>query len=154
MISRQTLVRSALVAVAAASLSACGSMDGMTSKSSVSVMQLGSSMSGAAEVPPNDKRGAGTAEVQFNRDTNVMTYSITYSGLSGPVTGAHIHGPAVAGANAGIVVPFTSVAQSPIKGQATLTPTQAGDLMAGMYYVNLHTAAHPGGEIRGQLQKR
>ena len=75
---------------------------------------------------------------------------MTYSGLTGALTGAHIHGPAAAGANAGIVVPFAN-SPSPIVGEAKLTPAQAGDLMAGLYYVNLHTPGNPGGEIRGQL---
>ena len=74
-----------------------------------------------------------------------------YSGLSGPVTGAHIHGPAASGANAGIVIPFTGDLASPIKGSATLTDAQIADLEAGKYYVNLHSAANKSGEIRGQL---
>ena len=63
---------------------------------------------------------------------------------------AHIHGPAEPGANAPPVVPFANAA-SPISGTATLTDAQAADLMAGKYYVNVHTAANRGGEIRGQI---
>jgi hypothetical protein len=63
---------------------------------------------------------------------------------------AHFHGPAAAGANAGVVLPFANPA-SPIEGQATLTPAQAADLSAGKWYANVHTAANPGGEIRGQM---
>jgi hypothetical protein len=167
MSSCHTLVRTVLVSTAvAAGLAACGAMDRMkpgstasaaastsaaSSSASASVARLRASLSGAAEVPPNDKNGKGEAEVTLNRDTGQLTYRVTYSGLSGPATGAHIHGPAAAGANAGIVVPFASP-QSPISGEAKLNPTQVGDVLAGMYYVNVHTAAHPGGEIRGQLQ--
>jgi hypothetical protein len=90
------------------------------------------------------------AEATLDKGTNVLKYKVTYSGLSGPATAAHFHGPAVAGANAGVVVPFTSPA-TPIEGTATLTPAQAADLMAGKWYANVHTAANPGGEIRGQM---
>ncbi len=68
-------------------------------------------------------------------------------------TAGHFHGPAEPGKNAGVVVPFTSVATSPIEGSATLTDAQAADLVAGKYYVNIHTDANKGGEIRGQVTK-
>jgi hypothetical protein len=66
---------------------------------------------------------------------------------------AHIHGPAEPGANAPPVVPFANAA-SPITGTATLTDVQAADLAAGKWYVNVHTAANRGGEIRGQIVKK
>ena len=72
--------------------------------------------------------------------------------MTGPVTAGHFHGPAAAGANAGVVVPFAGSLASPITGSATLTDPQIADLKAGKWYVNLHTAANPGGEIRGQVQ--
>ncbi len=71
--------------------------------------------------------------------------------MTGPVTAGHFHGPAAAGANAGVVVPFAGSLASPITGSATLTDAQIADLKAGKWYVNLHTAANPGGEIRGQV---
>ena len=55
--------------------------------------------------------------------------------------------------NAGVAVPITGIATSPVEGSATLTDAQAADLVAGKYYVNIHTAANPGGEIRGQVMK-
>ena len=57
------------------------------------------------------------------------------------------------GANAGVLVPFSSPGTSPIKGTATLTDAQEQDLMDGKTYANVHTAANPGGEIRGQITK-
>ena len=80
----------------------------------------------------------------------MLTWKLSYSGLTGPATAAHFHGPAVAGSNAGVVIPFASPA-SPIEGQATLTAAQAADLLAGKWYANVHTAANKGGEIRGQV---
>lgn len=141
---RKTLVRAALAAGVLA-LSACS----MAPKANVTM--LGATLSGAQEVPPNARTGTGVADIRYNRDTGMVSWTVTYSGLSGPVTGAHIHGPAGPGANAGIVVPFTP-GPSPITGEAKVTPTQSGDLLAGLWYVNLHTAAHPPGEIRGQIR--
>lgn len=114
------------------------------------MVRFSASMSGANEVPAVTTSGAGMAQATLDKDTNVLKWKISYSGLSGPATAAHFHGPAAAGSNAGVVVPFTSVA-SPIEGQATLTPAQVSDLMAGKWYANVHTAANKGGEIRGQM---
>jgi Cu/Zn superoxide dismutase len=94
--------------------------------------------------------GKGTGTFTFEPATKVLTYTVEYEGLSGPAAAAHIHGPAEPGANAGVVVPFASAA-SPITGTATLTDAQVADLQAGKYYVNVHTAANRGGEIRGQI---
>jgi hypothetical protein len=109
-------------------------------------------LTSASEVPPNDSKGTGTADVNFDTASKLLTWKVTYSGLTGPVTMAHFHGPAEPGKNAGIMIPFKDVA-SGAQGSATLTDTQAADLMAGKMYVNVHTAAHPGGEIRAQVTK-
>ena len=95
------------------------------------------------------KRAAATASL--DTATKSLTWTVEYSGLSGPATAAHIHGPADPGANAGIVVPFTGNLASPIKGSATLTDAQIAQLEAGKWYVNIHTEANKGGEICGQL---
>ena len=127
-----------------AGLAGCGSM------AASNTVQLSGAMAGSNEVPGNTSPGTGIAQATFNKDTNLLTWKITYSGLTGPASAAHFHGPAAAGANAGVVIPFNSPV-SPIEGQATLTAAQAADLLAGKWYANVHTAAHKGGEIRGQL---
>lgn len=109
-------------------------------------------LSSGAEVPPIAGTGTGAAVVNFDPATKEITYTVTYSGLSGPAKAAHIHCGAAAGANAGVSVPFKSAA-SPISGSATLTDAQIADLEAGKCYVNIHTEAHGGGELRAQLAK-
>ena len=109
-------------------------------------------MTGATEVPAKTTDGKGTATASLDTATKMLTYQVDYSGLSGPATAGHFHGPAEPGANAGVVMPFAAPA-SPIKGTATLTDAQMADLMAGKWYANIHTAANPGGEIRGQMTR-
>lgn len=114
-------------------------------------VQLSAKLSGANEVPPNASAGSGTIQASLDKQTNVLKWTVTYSGLSGPVKAGHFHGPAAAGANAGVAQGFAGSMDSPIQGSTTLTAAQAADVQAGKWYVNLHTAANPGGEIRGQL---
>jgi hypothetical protein len=119
-------------------------------------------LSGANEVPAKAVTGTGQATIVKSGDT--YTYTVTYSGMTGPLTGGHIHGPAAAGANAVVIVPFNTTGAG---ASGTLTGTFTGtnnvsitpadlDLMmtAGNAYVNLHTSANTGGEIRGQLSKQ
>ncbi len=115
-------------------------------------VQFKADLKGSSEVPPNMTAGSGSVTASYDPATKQLTWSGSYSGLTGPATAAHFHGPAEAGKNAGVAVPITP-ATSPLKGSATLTDAQAADLMAGRWYVNVHTEANKGGELRGQLTK-
>jgi hypothetical protein len=95
--------------------------------------------------------GKGAATASLDTASKTLTWDVDYSGLSGPVTAAHLHGPADPGANAPVVVPFNGSLATPIKGSATLTDAQIQQLEAGKWYVNIHTEANKPGEIRGQL---
>ena len=108
-------------------------------------------LTGAQETPPNDSKGKGAVDAAYDAATKTLTWTITYSDLTGPASAAHFHGPAAVGAKAAPVVPIKGDLKSPIKGTATLTDQQAKDLQAGMWYFNVHTAKFPDGEIRGQL---
>ncbi len=110
-------------------------------------------LNGGAEVPPVQSKGTGTAAVNVDPATKQISWRVDYSGLSGPAAAAHIHCGAAAGANAGVAVPLGSGSNwaSPLEGSGTLTDAQLADLQAGKCYVNIHTAANKGGEIRGQL---
>jgi CHRD domain-containing protein len=106
-----------------------------------------------SEIPPNNSAGKGTADLDYDAATKKLSWKLTYSGLTGPATAAHFHGPAEPGKNAGVAVAIPNASKSPVEGSATLTDAQAADLEAGKYYINIHTAANPGGEIRGQVTK-
>jgi hypothetical protein len=101
----------------------------------------------------NDSKGTGSAEVTYDTASKTLTWTVTFDGLTGPATAAHFHGPAAPGQNAGVAVLIGNNPTSPAKGTATLTDAQADDLAAGRWYINIHTAANRGGEIRGQVVK-
>jgi hypothetical protein len=108
-------------------------------------------LNAASETPPTDSLGTGTLDATYDTTSKLLTWTVTYSGLTGDVVAAHFHGPAAVGATAPPVVPLTAPYASPIKGTATLTDQQASDLGSGMWYINLHTAKYGDGEIRGQV---
>jgi hypothetical protein len=107
------------------------------------------------ETPPNESKGIGSLTATYDTTSKVLTWKGTHSGLTGDVTSAHFHGPAEAGRYADVAI-WISTRGKPLppsfEGQATLTDAQAADMTAGRWYVNLHTAKYPGGEIRGQLE--
>ena len=119
-------------------------------------MKFKADMNGASEVPPTTTSGKGTVTATYDPATKVLTWEGNFSGLSGPATAAHFHGPAEVGKNAAPAVWISEKGQnlaSPFKGTATLTDAQAADLEKGLWYANVHTEANKGGEIRGQVVK-
>jgi len=109
-------------------------------------------LKGSSEVPSNASTAMGTAILTFNEDTKMFTVVTTYSGLT--PAGGHIH-MAAADANGAVVYPFGTNLASPITFESgVLTVEQVKALTDEMLYVNLHTTAFPGGEIRGQLMKQ
>lgn len=115
------------------------------------VLHYTASLNGASETPPNDSAGTGTAAVTLDDAAKTVSWTVSYGGLTGPATMAHFHGPAPVGQAAGVEVPLNGALASPITGSAPVTDAQIADLKAGQWYVNVHTAAHPKGEIRGQV---
>jgi hypothetical protein len=116
-------------------------------------LKFKANLTGQAETPPTDTKGNGTLSATYDTATKTLAWTVDYSGLTGPAIGAHFHGPAPAGKPAPVEVPQKGSLDSPMKGSATLTDAEAKDLMAGMMYFNIHTAAHQPGEIRGQVEK-
>jgi hypothetical protein len=114
-------------------------------------MVFSATLSGASETPPVSTSATGTATLTVNADKKGGTLNLTYQGLSGAITGSHIHGPADPGVSANVLISLdiTKLSSQTI----TLTDEQFGFLNAGKLYVNIHTASNPNGEIRGQLTK-
>lgn len=112
-------------------------------------------LSSAQEVPTNASTGTGRGRIVLDTTTNMITYTITFTGLSGTQSLAHIHSPAPIGSNTGVQVTFTSVGGTSgiISGTAAVTATIIGHIRSGQAYVNIHSTAFPGGEIRGQIAK-
>jgi CHRD domain len=137
----RTIRRTGLAGLALVALLATGSI------AAAETVQL------KADLKGSNAAATGNATVTYDTASKQVTWRITYSGLSGTPTAAHFHGPAQPGANAGVAVPIPNPATSPIQGSATLTDAQAADLLAGRYYINIHTAANPPGEVRGQVTK-
>ena len=133
---------------------ACAAALAFASPSLAEMVHFKASASSAQEVPPNDSKGTATVNATYDTATMTLSWDGTYSGLSGPATAAHFHRGAP-GKNGGVVVPIFAgaSAKSPFKGSRQLTDEQSKELMAGLLYLNIHTAAHKAGEIRGQLTK-
>ena len=141
-----TVLRSTVAAIAFAGAMA------FAAPSMAASMNFKAALDAKSEVPLTDSKGTGTVTATYDTTSKKLTWKGSYKDLTGPATAAHFHGPAETGKNAGVAVPIAP-ATSPLEGSATLTDAQAADLMAGKWYVNVHTAANKGGEIRGQLTK-
>jgi hypothetical protein len=115
---------------------------------------LSATANGAQEVPPVTTSATGSVTGTYNTSTNALSYTVTWTGLSGAPTLMHFHGPALAGANATPtldITGFSATASGTYTGSATLTEAQEADLLAGKWYWNAHTATNGSGEIRGQV---
>ena len=119
-------------------------------------VKFGATMTPDTEVPAKTAPGAsGTVTATLDTATRKLDYDARWTGLTGPATAAHLHGPAEPGKNAGVQVKIGDANPvSPTVGSATLTEDQVAQLTAGQWYANVHTAANPGGEIRGQLTRQ
>jgi uncharacterized protein (TIGR03118 family) len=108
-------------------------------------------INGASQVPAIQTAASGSASLTLVGSE--MFYKVSFSGLSGPATGAHIHGPADSTTNANVIIPFSppAAASGTFSGSVALSPPQMAYLLAGQTYINIHTATNAGGEIRGQI---
>jgi hypothetical protein len=107
-------------------------------------------LKGTSEVPANASAAIGLATLTYNPNTKLFTIVVTHDLVA--VTGGHIHKGAT-GINGEVVFPFLTTTSPITYTSVALTASQLSDLNAGLYYVNLHTASFPDGEIRGQILK-
>ena len=115
-------------------------------------VSLKADLKGSNEVPPNTAAATGSVAITYETARKKLDWKGSLAGLSGAPTAAHFHGPAEAGKNAGVQLAIPNPGTA-FEGSALLTDGQAADLLNGRIYVNIHTAAHPGGEVRGQIVK-
>ena len=144
---KSTILRSTLAALT------CAAALVLATPSMAAMVNLKADLKASNEVPPNDSKGTGTLTTTYDDASKKLTWKGSTKGLSGPATAAHFHGPAESGKNAGVAVPITGAEKDSFEGSATLTDAQASDMMAGKWYVNVHTATNKAGELRGQLTK-
>ncbi len=140
------VLRSSLAALA------CAAALAFASPTLAASINFNADLKASEEVPPNASKGTGQVSAVFDTNSKVLTWKGVYSGLSGDATAAHFHTGEV-GKNGGVAVPIAPISPS-FGGTATLTDAQIADMMAGKWYVNIHTAANKGGEIRGQFTKK
>ena len=124
----------------------------LATPSMAAMVNFKAALSGKSEVPPNATAGTGSVTATYDSDSKKLAWKGSYSGLTGPATAAHFHGPAPEGKNAGVMVPINPNGPS-FEGSATLNDAQGKALMDGDMYVNVHPADNKGGELRGQLKK-
>ena len=124
----------------------------LAAAASAETLHLTARLDSKAETPPNASHAVGEIQAVLDTETRLLTYKLTYQGLTGPATAARIHGPAKAGQTGPQVLAADDVA-NPISGNASLTADQVAALKKGLWYVNIATAANPDGEIRGQIKR-
>lgn len=129
----------------------------MTTNVKATVYTLDLALSGQNEVPPNATTASGILTGTYNDATHVLSFNLMFNGLTAPATAAHFHGPANAGQNGPVQVPLAGfpagVTSGTYSNTFVLTLEQESQLLCGQWYVNIHTAAYPGGEIRSQVKE-
>jgi hypothetical protein len=125
--------------------------------SQAATYSLFASLDGAQEVPPVATPGTGTGYVTYDDVSNLLNWNITFSDLLAGTTVAHFHGPAAPGVSASPIVTIPlgaslGMTSGTLLGSATITDTHEAQLLSDLWYINIHTSLHTGGEIRGQAQ--
>src|ERR1700744_2308909 len=115
------------------------------------IFDVSATLKGASEMPPSETSGSGTLTGELDTNNKAFSYEVNYSGLSGPVTAAHLQGAVTPGSSDQPVIASQALT-NPIEGTTTLTDDQVSSLQSGKWSLNLMTAAHPAGEIGGVLQ--
>lgn len=135
--------------LAACAALAAGSAEAVTLRWSA---QLDQAQETTVTVPAPEASGMGRGRI--DTATGLLSWKVTYGGLTDHAMMMHTHGPAAPGATAGVTVDIGAIGglDSGAMGSTTITSAQVAELLGGLWYVNVHTMANLGGEIRGQIQ--
>jgi hypothetical protein len=129
---------------------ACSSVDAPAK----TTFNLSGTATGAQEVPAFSTTATGTVGGTYDISTHLLTYTVSWTGLSGTANAAHFHGPADPGVNAPVLIPITitnNAATGTGSGSVTIADSVANFFLNGKMYFNVHTTLKPGGEIRAQV---
>jgi hypothetical protein len=146
------LLSMTMAATTIIALNACSKDDDKPNK----IVEFSATIDAAQETPPTGETGTGTCVATYDTVTNELKYTLTWSGLTDVPTAMHFH-KADVGVPGDVEIPitgFAASASSTLTASATVGQEEEHDLLEEKFYVNIHTAAHPGGEIRGQLLKK
>jgi len=141
-------IRIAVLAVSAAALSFAG----LGLAASQETYKVHAKLVGSQETPKNKSKGTGTftGTVVEKGKSKTLTWKLTFKGLSGAATAAHIH-MGKKGKAGNVVVPLCTPCKSGAHGKAKITEKIVSALETHKAYANVHTAKYPNGEIRGQI---
>jgi Cu/Zn superoxide dismutase len=117
--------------------------------SAFAMAPFAATINSAQETPPNGSTATGLGRVIVDTSTHTLFYYFEFSGLSAPETAAHIHGYVPPGTPGGVVNPLPL--GSPKIGSWAYPIAHEQEILDGLTYVNIHSTAFPGGEIRGQI---
>lgn len=117
------------------------------------ILHFRATLAPSSEAPPSERRAAGFAELTLDTESKMLSWKVSYSGLSGPVIGADFRAPPEPGSSAVATMPMTPPLTNPVVSSTRLNDIQIGDLRAGLWSVDLLTAKNPHGEIRGDLER-
>lgn len=151
---RKTLFSALAIASTALIITACDKDDDDDNNDNNKTYTISGNASGDQETPAVTTNATGSLSGTYNAGTNELTYSINWTGLSGTASAAHFHGPAAAGVAADVLVPITitmDAATGTAAGTVIIVDSVENALLDGKVYYNIHTVAHPLGEIRGQV---
>ena len=147
------LLSMCILTVTIIALNACNKDDNNKPKN---MFDFSATLDAAQETPPTGESGTGTCTATYDSISNELNYTLTWNGLTGVPTAMHFH-KADVGVPGDVEIPITgfpTTASGTLAASATVSQEEEHDLLEGKFYVNIHTTAHPGGEIRGQLLQK